>query len=266
MNFSRKIIIDTANSNAQSPNGYPYGDWPFWMDKNELSNYYTLILFGLSDGAGTPFNITGIANVIPVNMSQSSPYSYKIGKLIIPANEQVFINKSQLPLKEVISNVSENAANKIIQNIEACYKTSCRSSLLSTAFLSNNPIQYQNNSVIIENSKILNTMNLSYKAWKLYYIRFQSFINLYGNYNETSYFPVIYYNDTRYVTTGFSSLNLSASYSRNGILLYISGDTNGNLFDMLPAAIVRAFGISPPAGALYAGTQISLELVSFHRT
>jgi hypothetical protein len=271
LNLTKTVTIDMSSSNVKDPDGYPLGEWPFWLTTNDLSRSYTLVLYGLMDNVLSSFPVQGVADIIPLNNSQVSPTPFSVSGITVQRNDQIYIDKTQFPIERIIENVPQSIGERYVSQQERLYRTYSASSqcpivICSLAFSTGGlaSAEYVNGSVILDYNPVLDKMALAYKSWQFDPRLFaeNGTANINGSeYRTLSYYPGIRYNGSSYVSYGFGVFAelRDASFSKSGILLYAVIATQEDLYSVLPAPIDRAFGVT--IGSKFGGNQISLKLV-----
>lgn len=260
LNYSRMIQFNNTSGGASGSSGQAYGEWPFWLSRDDLGSRQTLLLYGLNDQVITNIGVNRTATVLPVNLTTPAASMFSIPSITIDPGDQIFVDRMVLPVAVIFHRVSTSAADTMTSTILR-YDTQF-GQVAHYAFA---PTARYSNGEIFENSdSVWANLILSYKSWKWV----PDFLSLSGPaalgngttwQNSTEVYSGLVYNHTGYATFGFEGLNASF-YRTNGLLLYVSGGSGGDLYSILPAVIVRAFGI---AYATSHGEQTTLALQSW---
>lgn len=240
LNMTKQMVVNATSSNVEGDKGYPYGEWPFWLSKNDLKARYTLVLYTLVDSVITNIGVSKIAQVIPLNSSNYGvePYTAK-GVNVSPQN-QILSKKSSLPVEGIYYGIPPDNASSLITGIQKEY-----SRLGVSPFAFPIHVYYRNGNLYQNADTVWQNLTLSYKSWSWnpQFLELNGSLQLPagGSWPRASIiYPGLVYDDIGYVTTGFLGLS-SASYSRSGVLLHIAGT---GVEDLLSTPIERAFAIS----------------------
>jgi hypothetical protein len=201
--------------------------------------------------------------MLPLNISHTASRDYTVSNLKFSARNQIFSDKTVLPVEVLLHNVPASSGPKIASIIKAANDASAGNS--SYAF---KPSVYYSNGQIFENSKsVWANLTILHKGWIWVpnLIRVNNSAPLgNGSYwkNATYFIPGLLYHQKSYVTFGFEGFN--ASYGRlSGVLLYANTGPQGDLYWAMPAPIVRAFAIGY---AISGSPTITVSLVSWFKT
>ncbi|MDG6991105.1 MAG: hypothetical protein JRM99_06750 [Nitrososphaerota archaeon] len=268
LNFTRTIIIDYTNSDSRSVEGLELGEWPFWLGNQDLNRNFTLVLYGLADHLTTQMPVEGAASILPLNISRTAESAYDVTGIKVGPGEQIFSDRGSLPQEKSISNISEAEARVIVEWYDDCeVNSTCPTNAHLQAFAFARAASYVNGMVTLDGSAILNSIKLSNSAWRFNPNLFETngTIRINGTtFKDTVHFSGIEYAGSTYVTFGFgpfASLGQVAYCRSDGLLLYITMGSYGDLYSSLPSVITRAFGLIPGMGARFSGTGIALVLL-----
>ncbi|GEM_PF-2707164 len=266
--LSRNFVILLDSFDVIDGCGEHYGEWIFWIRKQDLQQKHVLLLYSLIEPVQMeyPFNgsdIKGLANLILLNTSQKAPYEYRVGNYTFPNRNQIYtkgssiLNVSALPNEKTLYNVSYGMAKRIIDKIKKCENLRIIAKLF--------PIIHEpeTRKLILFKDIIPSIVNLSNKPWS--YISNLTCRCRIATINGTSvricskvrgirYYGNLY---VAFINDGLEEI----SYSTSGLLLYIKLHVNnGNLYYFaLPYLIVKGFKIT--AQSRVAGSKLLIKLI-----
>jgi len=266
--MSRIVTVDLCSGETVDESGRKVGEWVFWLSQNDLKQECTLLLYSLADTHVVEYpskRINGQATLILLNSSNTADRDFRMssGK-VIPANRQIYSNKSMLPFSSIIYPVSEGDVKRVIQVLSNC-------SCLYRQRIAIKPLfKYKDGKLIVHDDRVfLSSIDLSYKSWEYVHslVEYNYSINLCREcdfqLNVTEYIRGVLYDGKEYVSIGFPDL-LSVAYDRKtGLLLYLSVEALLDMTYVLPSVIVRTFGITQYSNTLLNQVWIKLLDVEF---
>jgi len=268
LNLTRSMVIDLTNSDCESLSGLQYGEWPFWLTKQELGDQNALLLYGINDiinvGISSPNRMfSGLASLLLLNLNQTASSPYLYGNVTISTNDQVFSDQGLIPDKKIIYNVKNSLEQAVVDLIEASTQqcSQCNEILRSLVL----PIKWQfwNGNVVMNNYSLTDIASEAPHPWSLVEdaASAQSTVLVSGQpHTLVEFYRGVHYGGLTYLTIGFPGLT-SISYDREGVLLHIGVAINtGRLISILPACLIRAFGIDP-FFSMANSNSISLNLI-----
>lgn len=269
LNVSRSVSIRQDTFEVESANS-SYGEWPFWLRAADLASTNALILYSTDDTAdvrltsGTP--IDGLASLVFLNLAQKAPTSYTIQSTVFAPEDQRYTRVGLLPPDRFILTAPIELKAQLDQAFQTSLKT-CEADSGCSQLLQSRPyppnIEFVNGSVFFDRNRILEMVSLSHKPWT-YDARLTTNNSTLGvgptSLTVVESIPGIRYGGSAYLSVGFPQLR-GASYSADGILLYLRVDTSSAKFvSVLPTYVIRTFGIIPSFALTNSG-QVSLMLI-----
>jgi len=242
LKVSRVLVVNKRTGEAQLPAGFGCCDWVFKLSKRDVQVGYSFLLYSVNnliDVSNVEKDLSGIASVVYVNLSSSEPT-----KLVPFMNRAYYVDEEDvtyiLQQKKIVEDLppfiikyrylKENKTLFIYEDLTPKYLGRLVRSWSYIARVSERCYKY---------SEGTHSFNYCYVLRGL-------------NYRGSKYILLINY--------GVGSVK----YGSDGVLrelLAWNSHVRGNLYSLLPAVIVRSFGITQLSTA--ASYSINISLVSY---
>ena len=252
LNMTREVLINLNTFEVRDTSN-TYGEWVFWLNRRDLSQKYTLLLYHIDDMAevahySSSVVASGVAKLLILNLTREAPSGYNLNGKVISKDQQIYTDNVIVPSEVIMLNITRDDAGYFLNLLR---KNNCKCKWRPFPL----PVQYveESRKLIINKDVLPEIIDLSSKPW--IYIanltRYSHKITLrLPNGEERTILaydvlPGIRYGNKYYVALICNDGEVS--YTKSGLLLYLklNGGNAGLLYDKLPTVIAHAFAITP---------------------